>query len=179
MRLGIGYLPEDRLTQGLFIGQSIGDNIIITVLKKLLGFLRLLNPRAIRSTQEGWLADLKIKAPSARVRAWSLSGGNQQRVVLAKWLATKPKVFILDGPTIGIDIASKSTIHEIIRSLAQQGMAILLISDEIPEILQNCNRVLVMRGGKLEKEMPDAAAVGEAEMFSLVSGKLPNGASVP
>jgi len=175
VRLGIGYLPEDRLTQGLFIGQSIGDNIIITVLKKLLGFLRLLNPRKIKSTQEGWLSDLKIKAPSARVRAWSLSGGNQQRVVLAKWLATKPRVFILDGPTIGIDIASKSTIHEIIRSLAEQGMAILLISDEIPEILHNCNRVLVMRGGRLEKEMPDAAAVGEAEMLSLVSGKVSNG----
>ena len=176
VKLGIGYLPEDRLTQGLFIGQSIGDNIIVTVLTKLLGFLRLLDPGKIRSTQDGWLADLKIKAPSARVRAWSLSGGNQQRVVLAKWLATKPKVFILDGPTIGIDIASKSTIHEIIRSLAGRGIAIVVISDEIPEILHNCNRVLVMRGGSLEKEIEDAAAVQEAEMLSLVGGRLSNGA---
>ena len=108
IRRGIGYLPEDRLTQGLFIGQSIGDNIVITILRKLLGALGLLDPLRRRRTEERWLGELAIKAPSARVRAWSLSGGNQQRVVLAKWLATGPKVFILDGPTIGIDIASKS-----------------------------------------------------------------------
>ncbi len=171
VRHGIGYLPEDRLTQGLFISQSIGDNIIITILKKLLGFLRLLDPGRIKKSEDGWIADLKIKAPSAKVRAWSLSGGNQQRVVLAKWLATEPKVFILDGPTIGIDIASKSNIHEIIRSLAEQGIAIIVISDEIPEIMHNCNRVLVMREGRLEKEVPDAATVGEAELLSFVSGK--------
>ena len=175
VRLGIGYLPEDRLTQGLFIGQSIGDNIVITVLKKLLGFLRLLDPARMKKTEEGWIADLKIKAPSARVPAWSLSGGNQQRVVLAKWLATDPKVFILDGPTIGIDIASKSNIHEIIRTLAERGIAIIVISDEIPEILHSCNRVLVMREGRLEKEITDTAGVGEAELLSLVSGKLANG----
>ncbi len=159
-RLGIGYLPEDRLTQGLFIGQSIGDNIVVTVLKKLLGALGLLDPARRRKTEKRWLEELAIKAPSARVRAWSLSGGNQQRVVLAKWLATDPKVFILDGPTIGIDIASKSNIHEIIRALAEQGIAIIIISDEIPEILHNCNRVLVMREGRLEKEIQDVSAVG-------------------
>jgi simple sugar transport system ATP-binding protein len=177
VRLGIGYLPEDRLTQGLFIGQSIGDNIVITILKRLLGFLRLLDPASMRKTEERWISDLKIKAPSAQVRAWSLSGGNQQRVVLAKWLATDPKVFILDGPTIGIDIASKATIHEIIRTLAERGIAIIIISDEIPEILHNCNRVLVMREGRLEKEIEAASAVGEPELLSLVSGKLANGAA--
>jgi simple sugar transport system ATP-binding protein len=175
VRLGIGYLPEDRLTQGLFISQSIGDNIVITVLKRLLGFLRLLDPARMKKMEEGWIADLKIKAPSAQVRAWSLSGGNQQRVVLAKWLATDPKVFILDGPTIGIDIASKSTIHEIIRTLAERGIAIVMISDEIPEILQNCNRILVMREGRLQKELAETAGVGEAELLSLVSGKIANG----
>ncbi len=179
VRLGIGYLPEDRLTQGLFISQSIGDNIVITVLKKLLAFLGLLDPARVKKTQEGWISELKIKAPSVRVRAWSLSGGNQQRVVLAKWLATEPKVFILDGPTIGIDIASKSNIHEIIRSLAEKGIAIIVISDEIPEILHSCNRVLVMREGRLEKEVPDVAAVGEAELLSVVSGKLSNGMARP
>ena len=172
VRFGIGYLPEDRLTQGLFIGQSIGDNIIITVVKKLLGFLRLLDRQRMRETGERWIADLKIKAPSARVPAWSLSGGNQQRVVLAKWLATDPKVFILDGPTIGVDIASKSNIHEIIRSLADRGIAIIVISDEIPEILHSCNRVLVMREGFLQKEIENTAQVGEAELLALVSGKL-------
>ncbi len=176
IRRGIGYLPEDRLTQGLFIGQSIGDNIIITVLRKLLGALGLIDPERRRKTEGQWIEELKIKAPSAKVRTWSLSGGNQQRVVLAKWLATDPKVFILDGPTIGIDIASKSNIHEIIRALARRGIAILMISDEIPEILHNCNRVLVMRGGRLEREIADVSAVGEEELLSLISRKLPNGA---
>ena len=176
VRFGIGYLPEDRLTQGLFIGQSIGDNIVITIVRKLLGFLRLLDPARMKKTGEEWIADLKIKAPSARVPAWSLSGCNQQRVVLAKWLATDPKVFILDGPTIGVDIASKSNIHEIIRSLAERGIAIILISDEIPEILHSCNRVLVMGEGQLKKEIPDTADVDEAELLAVVGGKLLSGA---
>jgi simple sugar transport system ATP-binding protein len=176
-RLGISYLPEDRLTQGLFIGQSIGDNIVITVLKKLLGWLGLIDPSRKRKTERRWLEELAIKAPSARVRAWSLSGGNQQRVVLAKWLATDPKIFILDGPTIGIDIASKRNIHEIIRALAERGIAILMISDEIPEILHNCNRVLVMRDGRLEREIQDVGQVSEAELLAAVGGKLSNGAA--
>jgi simple sugar transport system ATP-binding protein len=174
-RLGIGYLPEDRLTQGLFIGQSIGDNIVVTVLKKLLGALGLVDPARRRKTEKRWLEELAIKAPSAQVRAWSLSGGNQQRVVLAKWLATDPKVFILDGPTIGIDIASKQNIHEIIRALAQRGISIIIISDEIPEILHNCNRVLVMREGRLEQEIQDVSVVGEAELLAAVGGRHGNG----
>jgi simple sugar transport system ATP-binding protein len=175
VRLGIGYLPEDRLSQGLFTVQSIGDNIVITVLRKLLGFLHLLDPARVKKTQDDWIGELKIKTPSSRASALSLSGGNQQRVVLAKWLATQPKVFILDCPTIGIDISSKSNIHEIIRSLAEKGMAILVISDEIPEILHNCNRVLVMREGTLRKEIADATAVGEPELLSIISGKAGNG----
>jgi simple sugar transport system ATP-binding protein len=174
-RHGVGYLPEDRLTQGLFIGQSIGDNIIITILKKLLGFLGLVELGRRRKTEDGWLKELAIKAPSARVRAWSLSGGNQQRVVLAKWLATGPRVFILDGPTIGIDIASKRNIHEIIRGLAEKGMAIIMISDEISEILHNCNRVLVLREGRMEREFSDAAATTEAELLAAIGGARKNG----
>ncbi len=176
-RLGIGYLPEDRLTQGLFISQSIGDNIVVTVLKKLLGALGLVDPGRRRKTEKRWLEELAIKAPSARVRAWSLSGGNQQRVVLAKWLATDPKVFILDGPTIGIDIASKRNIHQIVRDLAERGIAIILISDEIPEILHSCSRALVMREGRLEREIQDVSAVSEAELLTAVGGKLGNGAA--
>jgi simple sugar transport system ATP-binding protein len=176
-RHGIGYLPEDRLTQGLFISQSIGDNIVVTVLKKLLGALGLVDLPRRRAAEKRWLEELAIKAPSAKVRAWSLSGGNQQRVVLAKWLATDPKVFILDGPTIGIDIASKRNIHEIIRALAQRGIAIIMISDEGPEILHNCNRVLVMREGRLVQEIPEASAVREAELMAAIGGKKANGAA--
>jgi len=176
-RLGIGYLPEDRLTQGLFIGQSIGDNIVITVLKKLLGWLGLIEQPRRRRTEKRWMEELAIKAPSARVRVWSLSGGNQQRVVLAKWLATDPKVFILDGPTIGIDIASKQNIHQIIRALAERGIAIIMISDEVPEILHNCSRVLVMREGRLEREIQDVAAVSEAQLLGAVGSKPGDGAA--
>ncbi|HUX22235.1 MAG TPA: sugar ABC transporter ATP-binding protein [Spirochaetia bacterium] len=169
-KLGIGYLPEDRLSLGLFVEQAIGDNIVITILKGLLTKLKLLDTKRKRKTEQQWVEDLKIKTPSVRIPVFSLSGGNQQRVVLAKWLATDPKVFILDGPTIGIDIASKSNIHEIIRNLARQGMAIITISDEIPEILHNCNRVLVMRKGEIKREVVRTSEISEEGLFDLVSG---------
>jgi simple sugar transport system ATP-binding protein len=90
-------------------------------------------------------------------------------VVIGKWLATNPAVFILDGPTIGIDIGSKHNIHEIIRNLAEEGMAIIIISDEIPEILGNCNRALVMSKGRIIKEIPDVTAVNAEEVFDIIS----------
>jgi simple sugar transport system ATP-binding protein len=168
---GIGYLPEDRLNQGLFIEQTINMNIIATVLKKLLGRFRLINKGKRKELVENWVHELAIKTPSVEAPAQSLSGGNQQRLVLAKWLATDPKVFILDGPTIGVDIASKSTIHNIIRGLSASGMGIIIISDEIPEVLQNCNRILIMRRGKIIKEITDVTAITEDELFTIMSGK--------
>lgn len=167
---GIAYLPEDRLTQGLFAEQSIGNNIVITVLDRLLNRLKVLARGKLEGEKNAWVNKLAIKTPTHRSPASSLSGGNQQRVVIAKWLATNPAVFILDGPTIGIDIGSKHNIHEIIRGLARDGMSIIMISDEIPEILDNCNRVLVMAGGRIVKEIPDAS-VSEAEVFDLIGRK--------
>lgn len=171
VRLGISYLAEDRLNQGLYITQTISRNIIITVLNKILDSFGLISKTKRESTVSRWVEDLAIKTPTAEAPVQSLSGGNQQRVVLAKWLATDPKIFILDGPTIGVDIASKSNIHGIIRNLAGAGMGIIVISDEIPEVLQNCNRILVMSGGRIIKEIGDAASVGEEELFAIVSGK--------
>jgi len=169
IRHGIAYLPEDRLTQGLFEEQSIGKNIIVTILAELLGKLRFLSPSKQSDAGAKWVQTLKIRTPTAEAPANSLSGGNQQRVVLAKWLAIKPKVFILDGPTIGIDIGSKHNIHEIIRGLAEAGMAIIMISDEIQEILDNCNRVLIMSKGKLVKEIEDAGKITPDEVFDIIS----------
>lgn len=166
---GIAYLPEDRLTQGLFMEQSIGSNIIITVLDELLNKMKFLVAGRQESAKNEWVKKLAIKTPSHKAPANSLSGGNQQRVVLAKWLATKPEVFILDGPTIGIDIGSKHNIHEIIRGLAKEGVSIIMISDEIPEILDNCNKVLIMSGGKIAREIPDASKVSENEVFDIIS----------
>ena len=169
IRHGIALLPEDRINQGLFEAQSIGDNIVITILKSLLAKLGLLNPIKRKESGDNWIKKLSIKTPTGDNPVNSLSGGNQQRVVLAKWLATEPDVFILDGPTIGIDIGSKHTIHEIIRDLAERGMGIIMISDEIQEILDNCNRVLCMSKGKLIKEVEDSTSIRAEELFDIVT----------
>jgi simple sugar transport system ATP-binding protein len=161
---GIALLPEDRLTQGLFLSENIRDNIIVTVLDRLVGAFGLIVGGKKDKEGESWVDLLKIKTPSVLAGVRTLSGGNQQRVVLAKWLATEPRIFILDGPTVGIDIGSKHNIHGIIRDLAQKGMAIILISDEVPEILANCNRVLVMAGGRISGRIDDASSCTEAEV---------------
>ena len=166
---GIALLPEDRHNEGLFETQSIGDNIVITILKSLLVKLKLLSPLKRKDAGNNWVSKLAIKTPTADNPVNSLSGGNQQRVVLAKWLATEPDVFILDGPTIGIDIGSKHTIHEIIRDLAEKGMGIIMISDEIQEILDNCNRVLLMSNGKIIKEVEDSTTTNAEELFDIVT----------
>jgi len=171
VKLRISYLPEDRLSQGLFIEQSISNNIIITILRKILNRLRLISNIKRENSINKWSKELEIKTPSLEAAAQSLSGGNQQRVVLARWLATNPKVFILDCPTIGIDIASKSNIYSIIRDLANAGMGIILISDEIPEALQNCNRILVMSKGRIVKKIDDASSITEDELFNIVGKK--------
>ncbi len=152
IRLGIGYVPEDRLAQGLVMNQSVEKNLVLTILDHLVNRFRLLDQQRWKTSVNRWVKDLSIRVPSVESPVQTLSGGNQQRVVLAKWIATHPKVLILDGPTIGIDVAAKFSIHEIIRSLAQEGIAIILISEEVPEVFSNCNRVLVMRKGRIVAE---------------------------
>lgn len=149
---GIGYVPEDRLTEGLFLTQTIARNTIASIIDQMKDKLGFLSKSKMKSTIEHWVGDLKIKTASVENSAQTLSGGNQQRVVLAKWLATKPKVLILNGPTVGVDIGSKNDIHDILRKLADDGMAIVIISDDIPEVLYNCNRVLIMRKGRFVGE---------------------------
>lgn len=166
---GLALLPEDRLNQGLFDVQSISDNIIVTILKKFLNKIGLLNSVKRQNAGNDWVEKLKIKTPNSLNPVNSLSGGNQQRVVLAKWLATLPKVFILDGPTIGIDIGSKHTIHNIIRKLAEEGMGIIMISDEIQEILDNCNRVILMSKGRIVKEIEDSRTTNADELYEIVT----------
>jgi simple sugar transport system ATP-binding protein len=171
MKLGVGYLPEDRLLQGLFVQKSIGSNIVVTVVETLLNKFRLISGDKRKQIESKWINNLKIKTPSADMPASSLSGGNQQRVVLAKWLATNLKLFILDGPTIGIDIASKKNIHDIIREFARKGVGIILISDEIQEVLQHCNRLLVMRQGKIEAKIEDVQSVSESNVFDMAAAQ--------
>jgi simple sugar transport system ATP-binding protein len=170
VQLGIGFLPEDRHIQGLFLQQSIANNIIATILHRLLNRVGLISSHMNRKIVRKSMEEFRIRAPSPETSAESLSGGNQQRVVLAKWMATHPKIFILDSPTVGIDIASKAEIHTMIRLLAQKGMGIIIISDEISEVLRNCNRILVMSIGRIVAEV-DARSTTEAELFELMSFK--------
>jgi simple sugar transport system ATP-binding protein len=163
VRHGIGYLPEDRINQGLFSRQSIGENIIVTSIESLLNRWRLVNRKAMVGEIERWVKDLQIKISSENAPIISLSGGNQQRVILARWLATQPRVFIADNPTAGVDVASKSHIHEILRGLAGEGLGVILISDEVNELLYNTNRVLIMHEGRI---------VGEEQTHTLTEQKL-------
>ncbi|MEI7846881.1 MAG: sugar ABC transporter ATP-binding protein [Chloroflexota bacterium] len=169
MQLGIAYVPEDRLTQGLINNQSVGDNIIITTIGSLINQYGLLDKKKVFENIAKWVKDLSIKIPATESPVQTLSGGNQQRVVLAKWIATHPKVLILDGPTIGIDVAAKFAIHEIIRELAHKGIAIILITEEIPEAYNNCNRVLVMRKGSIVQEFETCQTTQE-EIQNYVNG---------
>lgn len=155
-RAGIGYVPEDRLTEGLFLTQSIGRNIVAASLRRLTSPLGVLSTSAVAAAVTSAVTNFAIRTPDPLNPANSLSGGNQQRVVLAKWLAQTPRVFVLNGPTVGVDIGSKAEILRIIRAGAESGMAILVISDDIPELIQVAHRVLVIRHGQIATEIADA-----------------------
>lgn len=152
VRHGIGYVPDDRIREGLFLDHSINNNVVVGVIDRLVNKIRFINNREKFAESDRWIKQLDIRTPSGQLPAKSLSGGNQQRVVLAKWLASNPKVLILNGPTVGVDVGSKAEIHELIRTLAKQGIGILLISDDIPELIQTCHRILLMRSGNIVEE---------------------------
>ncbi|GAB1482893.1 sugar ABC transporter ATP-binding protein [Treponema sp.] len=164
---GIGLVPENRLAEGLFLTKPIKDNINVTILDKLTGILGLLSGSKLEKSAASWVSKLRIKTPNHRNPATSLSGGNQQRIVLAKWIANDPKVLLLDGPTIGIDIGAKSEIHQLIRRLATENdIGIILVTDEITEVLQNASRIFVMKDGAIILEAPreglDASTIRKA-----------------
>jgi rhamnose transport system ATP-binding protein len=163
--LGIAYVPEDRGHQGLIKGQTIADNIALANLGRVSSgpFVRT---RAVLEAARRAIAQLGIRARGPLQPVRQLSGGNQQKVVLGKWLATNPRILILDEPTRGIDVGAKAEIHKLIRDLAGQGMAILMISSELPEVLGMSDRILVMSGGRIvaafAKEDATPEAVGTA-----------------
>ena len=146
---GVAYVSEDRLTLGLVMAQPVAANLLITVLHALAGRLGLIAPARRRKAAQDWIDDLAIKVSDPQNPVGTLSGGNQQRVALAKWMARRPKVLILDSPTVGVDISAKDGIYEIVGRLAAEGVAVLMISDEIPEVFHHCHRVMVMRAGRL------------------------------
>jgi rhamnose transport system ATP-binding protein len=160
LRRGLAYLPEDRLQQGLVQPMSVGHNVSMAVLPDLTpgGVLR---PRRERSLADRFMQQLRIKATSPSQIVRSLSGGNQQKVVLAKWLAAEPRILLLDEPTHGVDVGTKADVHRTISHLAATGLTILLISSELPEILGMSDRVLVMREGRIAGEFTREEATQE------------------
>lgn len=169
VRHGIGYVPEDRLTEGLFLQQAISKNLVISNVRELTKRTGFLDRKQMADQVSNWIQRLAIKAASPDVPVQTLSGGNQQRVVLAKWLATKPRVLVLNGPTVGVDVGSRAEIYAILRNLAQGGLGVIIISDDLPELLQNCNRILVMRRGRIIEEL-QAADVTENQLALKLSG---------
>ena len=152
IRAGIAYVSEDRLQLGLVQPQSIGDNTVAAVLDDLLDGTHLIAAKKRKALIDDWIQQLAVKIGKPDDPVSTLSGGNQQRIVLAKWLATKPKLLILDSPTVGVDVGARAGIFAIIHKLAAEGMAILLISDEIPEVYFNSDRILHMRDGRIVQE---------------------------
>ena len=162
---GIGFVPEDRLSEGLFLPRSIGDNIIISEIDRLTKGPSVLDRKQCQAEIERWVKELAIATPDPNNASSTLSGGNQQRIVLAKWLACKPDVLILNGPTVGVDIGSKHDIHKILQRLADQGMAVIIISDDLPEVLENCSDLIVMKGGRIVATL-DPSETDEATVLS-------------
>jgi ABC-type sugar transport system ATPase subunit len=160
---GIGLVPEDRKEQGLVTSLSVMSNISMARLGTLTRLGVVSGGREGRLVRE-YVERLAIRTPSVEQKAMYLSGGNQQRVVIAKWLATRSKVLIVDEPTRGVDVGAKAEIHHLLRELAANGMAILMISSDMPEILAVSDRVLVMHRGRLAGELPAATATREAIM---------------
>ncbi len=150
---GIAYVPEDRLTEGLFLSQSIDRNLLASCFRRLAAH-GMLNRRRMRAAAALMIDAMRIVTPAGERPVMELSGGNQQRVMMGRWLMTAARILILNGPTVGVDVGSKAGIHAKLRELAQeQELAILMISDDVPELVQNCNRILVMHRGLIVDEI--------------------------
>jgi ribose transport system ATP-binding protein len=164
VRLGIGYLSEDRKRFGLAIGMDVEANIVLATLRKFLRALWRVDFRRTRATAEQRVRLLGIKTPSLAQKVRNLSGGNQQKVVIAKWLTADTEVLIFDEPTRGIDVGAKSEIYHLVNELARQGKAIVMISSELPEILRMSHRIVVMCEGRITGELRGAEATQEKIM---------------
>lgn len=162
MTRGITYIPEDRLTEGLFLEQSIERNISAADLESFARWGGWLDFGRLREVVRTWMTALGITAPSTTLPVQRLSGGNQQKVVLAKWLAGKARILLLNGPTVGVDVGAKAEIHDKLIELARNEMGIIVISDDLPELASLCRRVLVMHRGRIVDELAMADAAENA-----------------
>ncbi|MDK2897131.1 MAG: simple sugar transport system ATP-binding protein [Candidatus Atribacteria bacterium] len=167
IQLGIGYVPENRLLQGLVLEHSVENNLVITVLDQIIGKAGLTDQQKKRNLSQKAVRDFNIKTETVEVPVKTLSGGNQQKVVLAKWMLTSPHLLLLDNPTHGVDVAAKESIYQSIKELSQRGLSFIFISDEEIEVLNNCDRILVMKNGQIIGEF-SPAEVSEEELRKMI-----------
>jgi ribose transport system ATP-binding protein len=176
---GMGFVTEDRKSEGLLLMQPIRDNMLLAI-RSLQSFFGLIYPDGIRQSRKlvptlGEQVDIRVDSYNKEVQ--DLSGGNQQKVVLSKWLASKAEIFIFDEPTRGIDVESKASVHDLIRELTLQGVAVIMISSELPEIIGMSDRIIVMRDGTIGGELP--AKSSEAEIMLVATGQDNSNAAEP
>ena len=171
LKKGIGYIPESRQTQGLVLEKKVSENITLPLLKNFTNKLGIINTKKQSSLVHDLIDKLDVRPKDENLTASQLSGGNQQKVVIAKWVATNPKILIVDEPTNGVDIGAKADIHKILRELAKNGTSIIVISSELPEILSISDRILVMRKGCISGEFKNSNLTQEAIMEKAVINK--------
>lgn len=167
IRHKIGYVPEDRLTQGLFLDLSIQNNTVAASVKKYFKKGRISSALMYKDTED-WIKKIGCVAPSPKAQIRTLSGGNAQKMVIAKWLNAEPRLLILNGPTVGVDVGAKSDIHGILHKLAKEGVGIIVISDDLNELIINCNKIIVMKSGKISGII-NSADYNESKLAELVN----------
>jgi ribose transport system ATP-binding protein len=170
IRLGMGFVPEDRKLQGLFMNMAVRENIVLSSMDQVVGWGFVNFSKADRLAGE-FVKKLDIRTPSLRQRVRNLSGGNQQKVIMARWLTLKPRVLILDEPTRGIDVGAKAEIHALMSHLAQEGVGVLMISSELPEVLGVSDRILVMHEGRVAGEFTRDQATQDDIMRAATGGR--------
>jgi ABC-type sugar transport system ATPase subunit len=170
VRHGIAFVPNDRKTEGLFGGFSVADNICMPAIDRYVGVLGLLDRARMGEASRTFIEALAIKTPDTGTPVENLSGGNQQKVLLAKWLAIEPRVLVLDEPTIGIDVGTKFEIRRLIRGIADRGVGVILFTSEIEELEKLCNRVLVLFRGRIVRTLGPGEITKEAILNASMGG---------
>jgi simple sugar transport system ATP-binding protein len=166
----IGYVPEDRLREGLFLDKSISDNLTVSILDQIKGRFGRLSVNLKTKRAQKLKSELQLAAPDVELPVQALSGGNQQRVVVGRWLAIDPKILVLHAPTMGVDVGSKDALYQIVQTQVKNGAGVIIVSDDLPELLVNCDRILVMGNGVVEHETV-ASQTSEETLSGWLLGK--------
>ncbi|MFC7062198.1 sugar ABC transporter ATP-binding protein [Halobacillus seohaensis] len=171
VKKGVAYVPEARQTQGLVLGQSVINNMSLPIIDKLRNKFKLIDRNIEVEMANQYVKSLDVRPALPELPASKLSGGNQQKVVIGKWLSAQPKILIIDEPTNGIDIGAKTEIHKLLRRLANEGIGVIMISSELPEVLAVSDRIVVMRNGRISGEMNVGEATQEKIMNYALEGQ--------